>query len=316
MVKSDEIRLILKVCNYYYKKNLYQSQIAKKLDLSQSAVSRLLKEAEKKQIVKFTIAKIPEYYTDIEDQLAEKYGLKETIVIKEQKSEGELVSNLGQATSHYLQNTINTKDVIGISCWSKSLFQALESMHYFDKTFKNKVVQVLGGLGSLYAKQTAFKMVEEFSNLLNGTPVLMPAPGIVENSIIRTSLMKDLFIKEAFNQFDKISLCITGIGALNKTRLMKKSGNTFLKHDEQELKSLKAVGHICLRFFDKNGKLVNSNLNKRVMGIQLDTLKKIKRRVAVAGGQNKHLSIKAALIGGFVNVLITDLDTAKYLLNN
>jgi DNA-binding transcriptional regulator LsrR (DeoR family) len=36
--------------------------------------------------------------------------------------------------------------------------------------------------------------------------------------------------------------------------------------------------------------------------------------VAVAGGKNKHHAIKAALKGNYINVLITDLDTAKFLI--
>ena len=67
MVKTGEIRLMLKVCNYYYKQKLLQSTIAKKLDLSQSAVSRLLKQAEEKEIVRFTIAELPDFHTDLEE---------------------------------------------------------------------------------------------------------------------------------------------------------------------------------------------------------------------------------------------------------
>ncbi len=316
MTRSNELRLILKVCNYYYKQKLYQSDIAKKMDLSQSAVSRLLKEAEKKEIVKFIVAKIPNYYPEVEEQLAEKYNLKEAIIIKDQKNDIDMTNNLGFAAANYLQNTISTKDVIGISCWSKSLFKAIESMHYFDRTFKNKVIQVLGGLGSFHSKETAFKMVEEFSRLLNGTPIVMPAPGVVENPTIKKSLMKDLFVKESFNQFEDITLCISGIGALKGTMLSQKSGDTFTKKDERELKSLNAIGHICLRFFDENGKLVNSKLDQRILGIELDSFKKIKRRVIVAGGQDKILAIKAALKGELINILITDLNTAQYLLIN
>lgn len=313
MVKTDEIRLMLKVCNYYYKQKLLQSTIAKKLDLSQSAVSRLLKQAEEKEIVRFTIAELPDYHTDLEEKIAIKYKLKDIIIINKCKNEEDLINNLSSAAAHYLENTITTSDLIGISCWSKSLYQAVKSMHFFDKTFKNKVVQVLGGLGSFHAKETAFAMVEEFSKLLNGSAVLMPAPGIVESSIVRKSLEKDSFVREAFNQFNKITICVSGIGGLQKTTLFQKSGEAFTKNDQQELQSLNAIGHICLRFFDDNGKLVNSNLDKRIIGIRLEQFKKIRRRVAVAGGKNKYRAIKAALKGNYLNVLITDIDTAKYL---
>ena len=314
MAKKDELRLILKICRYYYKDRLLQSEISKRLDVSQSAISRMLKEAETKNIIKFNILEIPNYFPEIEEKVADKYNLKETIVIPKQDRTTNLLSNLGQATANYLQNTISTKDLIGISCWSQSLFYAIESLNYFDKTFKNQIVQVLGGLGSIDKRETAFKMVEEFSNLLNGTPTLLPAPGVVESIAVKNSLKKNNFVKDAFDKFNNLSLIISGIGSLKNTQLFKKSGNGFTQADYQELNKLKAIGHICLRFFDKNGKFIKSNLDQRIIGIDLEKIKKIKRRVAVAGGKNKHSAIKAALKGGYINVLITDLDTSRYLL--
>jgi len=42
-------------------------------------------------------------------------------------------------------------------------------------------------------------------------------------------------------------------------------------------------------------------------------LRQVPRRIGVAGGANKYRAIRAALRGGWVNVLITDLDTARGL---
>ncbi|MFB0976013.1 MAG: sugar-binding domain-containing protein [Tolumonas sp.] len=37
--------------------------------------------------------------------------------------------------------------------------------------------------------------------------------------------------------------------------------------------------------------------------------------IAFAGGREKHVAIKAALLGGWVAGLVTDEDTANYLLS-
>ena len=49
-------------------------------------------------------------------------------------------------------------------------------------------------------------------------------------------------------------------------------------------------------------------------GISLDTLKKIVRRVGVAGGRAKKDAVLGAIRGGFINVLITDIDCAEHLI--
>ena len=53
----------------------------------------------------------------------------------------------------------------------------------------------------------------------------------------------------------------------------------------------------------------------RVVGIDADTLRKIPRRIGIAGGESKHAAIHAAVTGGWVNVLITDTATAAALLH-
>jgi lsr operon transcriptional repressor len=72
-----------------------------------------------------------------------------------------------------------------------------------------------------------------------------------------------------------------------------------------------ALGH----YFDANGDPVSTFLDDRVIGLGLDDLKRIPWSVVVAGGQEKQKVVQAALQGGYFNVLITDTDTAAYLLN-
>ncbi|GIE94923.1 sugar-binding domain-containing protein [Paractinoplanes rishiriensis] len=69
-----------------------------------------------------------------------------------------------------------------------------------------------------------------------------------------------------------------------------------------------------MRFFDETGGHIESAFDDRVLGISPTTLRAIPRRVAVAGGIRKTTAIKAALSGGWVHVLITDLQVARSLL--
>ena len=68
------------------------------------------------------------------------------------------------------------------------------------------------------------------------------------------------------------------------------------------------------RFFDAAGRLVPSDLDARVVGIDPDTFRRIPRRIGLAGGERKHAAIRAAIAGGWVNVVVTDLTTARALL--
>ncbi len=58
---------------------------------------------------------------------------------------------------------------------------------------------------------------------------------------------------------------------------------------------------------------MNSSLCRRVVGIPIEQLVGIERRVGVAGGRTKFDAILGALRGQYVNVLITDHITAQKL---
>jgi DNA-binding transcriptional regulator LsrR (DeoR family) len=73
------------------------------------------------------------------------------------------------------------------------------------------------------------------------------------------------------------------------------------------------VGDILLRFFDAHGKPVDTVLNKRVISMSLDQLRKVKRAIGIAGGQRKSPAILGVLRGGLINILVTDNHTAARL---
>lgn len=116
--------------------------------------------------------------------------------------------------------------------------------------------------------------------------------------------------------FDQLTVAVVGIGAMQPSELLSNSGN-FFQHDELEsLKKNGAVGDICLHFFDESGDPIQHHLQNRVIGMNLEQLKQVPRTIGVAGGKRKVESIRAALKGGYLDVLITDPVNARIILNN
>jgi DNA-binding transcriptional regulator LsrR (DeoR family) len=114
--------------------------------------------------------------------------------------------------------------------------------------------------------------------------------------------------------FPSITLALVGIGATEPSRGLASSGNAFSPQELKRLAAKGAVGDICLRFFDAAGRPVITELNERVISIELDQLRHTRRVVGVAGGRRKMAAIRGALTGKLVNVLITDLSSAEQLL--
>jgi deoxyribonucleoside regulator len=63
---------------------------------------------------------------------------------------------------------------------------------------------------------------------------------------------------------------------------------------------------IMLRFIDKNGRECNTTIKDRTFSIDLNTYKKIPRKVIVASGKEKVHAIHALINGELLDVLIID----------
>ena len=77
-----------------------------------------------------------------------------------------------------------------------------------------------------------------------------------------------------------------------------------------QLRDQGAVGDINLRYFDRQGRAIPSDLDRRTISLTIEEIRRIDRVIVVAGGRRKFKAIAAALHGRLPDVLITDSTTA------
>lgn len=313
MARIDELRLMSKVARLYHEQELNQSQIAAQLYLSQSTVSRLLKRAQKEQIIRILIQTPPGTFPELEAQLLNRYQLKDIIVV-DCAHPADPVREIGAAAAYYVETTLNQREIIGISSWSSTLLTMVDAMHPLTRDSEAQVIQVLGGMGNPDAEAHAVRLTGRLATLVNGRSKFLPAPGVVGSAESVRVLQDDQFTNEVLALFDQVTLALVGIGAVEPSELLARSGNIFSTAELAMLKEHGAVGDLCLRFFDMDGTPVITSLNDRVIGIRLEQLRQVPRAVGIAGGPDKIDAIRGALRGGWINVLITDRFTAEQLL--
>ncbi len=308
--------MMTKVARMYYEQGLTQVEIADALDLSQASISRLLKRADKEHIVRVVINPPNGTYPEFEEALQHVYKLKEVIVADCSQDNDEMVLQpIGAAAAYYLENTIHPEEVVGISSWSATLLAMVDAMHPLPKPCGVKVVQILGGMGNPQAETHANRLTTRLASLVRGSAHFLPAPGVVGAAETRRVLLDDPFIREAVALFDQVTLALVGIGTVEPSHLLASSGNVFSAKELDKLRSYKAMGDLCLRFFDADGKPVITSLDERVISMSLEQLSKVRRCVGIAGGARKYEAIAAALKGRLINVLITDRFTAARLVS-
>jgi DNA-binding transcriptional regulator LsrR (DeoR family) len=311
---DGQLRLITKVARMYHERGVRQTDIAEALHISQARVSRLLKRATELGIVRTVVAAAPGVHTELEEALEGRYGLAEAVVVDVEGSNEDVIAALGSVGATYLETTLTGRERIGISSWSQTLLAAVDRMRPFRLPGAESVVQLMGGVGNSSVQTQGNRLLTEFARLVGATATFVPAPALVGNRTMRESLLNDAAMESIANDWAHLTMVLAGIGSLPPSPLLRASGNAADLADQDRLHAAGAVGDVCLRFFDAAGTLVPSDLDDRVVGIDADTLRRIPRRIGIAGGESKHKAIHAAVSGGWVNVLITDTGTAAALL--
>ncbi len=305
-----------KVSFLYYHQDLKQRQIADRLGLSRPKVSRLLKQAREAGIVQISV-QVPEgNHVELESDLEQQYGLEKAVitsaaVASSSQDDAMLLKNqIGTAAASYLRRTIRDGDVLGVT-WGTTLQAMMRALHSVE-TQDVHVVQTLGGVGPPEAEAHAAELSRRLAQQLGARLTTIPAPGIVERPEVKDVLFSDHHIQAAWERFPDIKTAYVGIGSLSTNPIFDEDPNV-LEHAYDQLAAKGAVGDIALRFFDDEGHAVDTPLNDRLLGITLDQLTQVDRVVGVAGGAQKIEAIRGALRGRWIDVLITDHETAIQL---
>lgn len=317
---TDRLPLIVKIARLYYEQGMRQPEIAVRLNMSQSRVSRLLKDAGDIGVVRTIVVEPPGMFTDLEQRVRDAYDLRDVVVAgvaqEDAANEFVLLSAIGSVGARYLESTLQPSERVGLSSWSASLLAVVDAMAPARTKAAQSVVQLLGGVGDPTAQVKATRLAERLGSVTGADVHYFPAPGVVASQALRDSLLAEPQIASVREMWPDLTTALVGVGSVEPSALLASSGNTLPGDDLAELAGMGAVGDVCLNFFDDEGGEISSDLQGRTLGIDAATLKAVPRRIAVAGGKRKHQAIRGALLGGWCDVLITDSATALALLHN
>lgn len=312
-VGDDQLRLMTKVARMYHEQGRHQSDIAQELHLSQARVSRLLRKAVDIGLVRTTVVSPEGTHTDLEAALEARFGLAEVVLV-DASGMANPIPALGSAAASYLSVTLTGGDTIGISSWSETLLATVEQLRPFKVAVADRVIQVIGGTGNPVVQVSATRLTSRLADATGAAPVFLPTPVIVDDPKVRQTLLNDSAVRSVTEQWNDLSIVLMGIGSVAPSDLLRRSGNILGDKDMQELQAQNAVGDICMNFYDATGRTTTSSLSERTVSIPSEQLRKVDRRVGVAGGTRKYDAILGALRGSWLTVLITDLDTGRRLL--
>jgi len=308
----EDSRLLVKVAHMYYEEGATQSQIADEVGVSRSLISKYLSKARDLGIVEIIIHDDKIHpYRQLEGKIERLYGLREVVCIPNLGGESSK-SRLGVAASKYLLRVLKDGQTVGVSAGTTlhEVAKSLTSPHsYPSVTF----VPLVGGMGNERVDIHANHIVAQFAESIQAQYKLLHAPVVVDSKEAKEIFMRQNSILNVFELANRSDIAIVGIGGTPEHSTMVKS---YLGQDHKGyFDQGDVVGDICYNFINKSGQAADSSWNEKIITLDLERLKEIPLVVGVACGTEKVQAIKAALEGRLIQVLITDEETAKGLLD-
>lgn len=302
-------RMMLRVCDLFYNRDLSQSDIAKRMDLSRPTVAKLLKSAKQRRIVEITISDPQKRrYTELEQQMEKLFHLQE-VIIADSVDENQQKDVLGKAAANYLKSVLKDNDIIGVGMGTTIRHLApYAPTHFQNLTF----VPLIGGSGNLDSTLDANHVVDKLARAFCGSGLHLYTPAMVSHTQTKRVLMKEDSIRKVMDCYNKLNAVLVGIGTADDLSSAFQSG---YYSEEMKLNAREkgVCGDICMHLFDSNGNTNEISYNKQIFGININKLKKVPYAIGIASGLHKTNSIRAAIQGGFINVLVTDAQTAQAL---
>lgn len=301
-----------RVAYYYYKEGLTQEEIAKRMKMSRQRVNRIISSCIDLGIVTINIEGLDNSNLELETKLEDKYGLKEVRIINETADE-QKIQELGIEGGKYLRSILKDNDIIGFSRGRNT--SALVDFLPEDVEYPQNitVTQLMGSAIETNENTAVDETVYHFAAKLHAKASRLYAPIILSNEELRDSFIQEPYFEKSYEVIKKCDIAVVGIGTASSQ--WKHMISLYDIADKEQTEWAKDVaGEVCTHFYNSKGAAIEPPFRNRIISILLDDYMKIPVRIGVAGGKDKTEAIAAAIKGDYINVLITDLQTARQLM--
>jgi DNA-binding transcriptional regulator LsrR (DeoR family) len=296
----------------YYMDGLGQSEIADICGVSRSKVSRLLTVARDTGIVKISVDEYDPRCRDLERQLVERFNLMHAIVVQ---GMGGSVANIRRAVAYFAAPTvaewIDTQRMVG-TAGGRTLGALVHAMDARPNRSGLEVIQLMGTIGPSPSGIDASELSRSLARKYYGMFQTISAPAFVADARTRDLFLSHKQIRSVWGSFASMDLALVGVGTLEESVFVER--HVLDTSDLLDLRKAGAVGEICGRFYDADGRECASPYRHRVVSVDLDILGRCRNVVAVTLGRERGAAIRAAIQGGLVNSLVIDDEGARGVL--
>lgn len=295
----------------YYVAGNTQDEIARKLGVSRQTAQRLVAMALAERLVKVRLDHPIGRCMDLARALQDRFGLLTAEVAPSDPEAPDLLAGIAIAAAAHLERVLKSPERRIVSLGTgRNLRATVEQLPRMTCP-QHVVVSRLGNMmedGSATPYNATIRLAERI-----GAPHFpYPLPVLAHDAAELAAMQGQQAARNTIDLCARADLSLVGIGQMDMTAPLHVDG--FLSETEMEqLARAGAVGEITSWVYDAQGQVIDCDFNRRVASAPLPcgTGRPV---IAVASGLAKLPAIRAAMVGGLINGLVTSEATAERLL--
>lgn len=307
---DDELR---RVATLYYLGEETMDAIAGRTGQSRSTVSRQLRTARERGIVRISVS-AGDMSGGVGAALAARFGIEVHVVpVRETAADSLRLGQVARFAGRLLSDWFGNDTVMGVA-WGTTVSAVMASL--VPKPTRGSTVVQLNG--AVHAASAEVRYVSDLlgsaCDAFEARPVFFPVPAFFDDPATKEALWRERSIAGVVELQRRCDIAVFGVGTWTGPLTSQVYAAGYL--DAADLGALKragAVGDICTTFLRADGSWTDLELNRRSSGPDLAELARLPRRLCVVASPSRIPGLLAALRAGVVSHLVLDEQTAALL---
>lgn len=306
----DNTFLLYKVAKYYYVDRFSQQEIAEKINISRSQISRLLKKALDIGIVTINVS-LPSVLDkhQIAQNIEQQLSLKNVILTSSSNDKEINDTTLYIGAANYLKDTLINSKNIGIG-WGETLYNVSLHLSHYDDKKERTFIAAAGTSGTNNPYFQTNTITDRFAEKFHANAYYNNFPSCINIAMLSPLEEKRWSaLTKNWKKLDTVVVGLAGISKIGELYPDEFENPAILKNIEKEMK-----GDILANFFTDNHVVFHFPHNMRISSLDMKSIQTIKKVICIAHGALKVDAIISAAKQGYFNELITDETTGRIII--
>jgi len=302
--------LAIRVAWLYHDRGLTQQEVADRLGISRSTISRILTEAERDGIIRVIITQPLPESARLAEALIEKFDLAGAIVGPSLEDEPPAVA-AATAMARRLETIAASGSVTIAAGWGRTIALSAREVRPIPTTN----VMLVDAFGHTTTDDTtaAVEVTNTLSRKFDARVMHVPSPGFAPSEDISKSFLESPPVSHALERARAADVVLVSIGVIGSESLLVSEG-FMTSEGMNDVVDAGAVGEVFGWYFDADGERVPAP-GLHPIALTLDDLRNASRVIGVAAGAEKADAVRGAIAAGILDELAIDETLAEALLN-